>query len=140
MRESVTVTLKDGDKDLKIRITPMSALKAETWLMRAALALGGGLKDIDTDMKPEALLGCLLGADYEKVAPLLEELLLCCERITDSGSTVALNPSTIDGVIEYPTTIFTIRVCVLRATYGFFTNGGWQTFLKSLRGALSAIR
>jgi len=140
MREPVTVTVKDGDSDIRIRITPMPALKAESWLMRAALALGAGLKELDTQMKPEALLGCLLSADYEKVKPLLEELLVCCERVTDSGSTIALNPATIEGVIEYPTTIFTIRVCVLRATFGFFTNGGWQTFLKSLRSALTAIR
>lgn len=139
MRDPVTLTIKDGENELKVRITPMSALQAETWLMRAALALGAGVKQFDTSMKPEAMLGCLLSADYEKVKPLLEELLTRCERITDSGSAIALNPATVDGIIEYPTTLFTLRVCVLRVTYGFFTNGGWQSFLKNLRGVLSAI-
>lgn len=139
MRDPVTITIKDGESDLTVRITPMSAVKSEAWLLRVAFALGTGINEVSTDMKPEQMLGCLLRADYDKVKPLLDDLLTCCERVTEGGATIAMSPATIDGMIQYPTTLFTIRVCVLKATFGFFTNGGWSNFLKALRGALLAL-
>ena len=35
MREAKTITLQDGERKFTFRIKPMSALKAERWLIRA---------------------------------------------------------------------------------------------------------
>lgn len=137
MRESKTITLKDGERGITFEIKPMSAIKAERWLIRAAFALGGGLSSLTSNADSAEIVKALSAVDYEKVAPLWDELLTCCQ-IRQGGATIPVDPQTLDGKIDYPTTIFLLKVAVVQANFGFFGNGGFQNFLSTMRGVLNS--
>ena len=130
MRESKTITLKDGERDITFEIKPMSAIKAERWLIRAAFALGGGLSSLTSNADSAEIVKTLSAVDYEKVAP-------CCQ-IRQGGATIPVDPQTLDGKIDYPTTIFLLKVAVVQANFGFFGNGGFSNFLSTMRGVLNS--
>lgn len=143
MREAKTVVIPDGTKVLTFRITPMNALRAEAWMYRAAIAIGGS---VDGSMlnreklsNAEAVLGMLRRIDYEKAEPLLAELLTGVEHIGESGASTAVSQSTVSGLVEYPTTLALLRAAVLKVNFGFFGNGGFNTFLENLNGVTTSV-
>lgn len=143
MREAVCVQIPDGDKILTFRITPMGALKAEAWMYRAAIAIGGSVDGSVLNREKlgnaEAVLGMLRQLDYDKAAPLLADLLSGVERINENGGSVPVTAATIEGQIDFPTTLTMLRAAVLKANYGFFGNGGFNTFLGNLNGVMSSV-
>lgn len=147
MREPQKIEILDGEKTLHFEVTPMSAQRAEFWLYRAIFLIAGGAgAGIDLD-KIEAkdftdgnFLRQLLSVDFEKAEPLLNDLLSCVKFQTEGGALVQVTPSTVDGMVAFPTTLFAIRAAVLKASYGFFGNGGLKKFLTQLRGTLIAIQ
>ena len=142
MRDIRTVTIKDGENLLTFRITPMNALKAEAWMYRAAIAIGanvdGSMLDTSKFSDADAILSLFRRVEYDKVQPLLAELLNGVERVCDNGRTVPVNAETIGGQVEYPTTITILRMAVLKANFDFFANGGWAAFLGNMSGALKS--
>lgn len=142
MREATTITIKDGSRDLKFRVTPMSAVHAEKWLYRALCVLGipalSGLRAFNAEGFMKSL--STADVDFDKIEPLLDKLLDCCEVVHDGGAAVQVTPETIGGVVEYPTSIFALRLAALKATFGFFGNGGWQNFLDQVSGVATALK
>lgn len=141
MREASTIEITEGDKVLQFKITPMSAAKAEAFIYRALLVSGGSLSALNGKFDEGKLLSSIIAsADYERVKPLLDELLAgTVHRITESGEEVPVTAKNVDTQVELPTTIMSLRASVLKATFGFFGNGGFKSFLTSLRGVLSSI-
>lgn len=137
MREVKRITINDGETPLEFEITPMSALQAERWMLRAAFALGSGMSAITKKATAQEIVQSLSCVDFEKVAPLWEELLTCCQ-IKQGGAYLPLDPRTVEGKIDYPTTIFLLKVAAVEATFGFFGNGGFANFLTSMRGVLNS--
>ena len=109
MREVKRITINDGENPLEFEITPMSALQAERWMLRAAFALGSGLSAITKQATAQEIVQSLSCVDFEKVAPLWEELLTCCQ-IKQGGAYLPLDPRTVEGKIDYPTTIFLLII------------------------------
>ena len=136
MREIKRITLQDGDNSLEFEIKPMPAMKAERWMLQAAFSLGTGLSALAKDASAQDIVSALSTVDFEKVAPLWDELLSCC-RIRSGGATTSLNPETIEGKIEFPTTIFLLKVAAVQVNFGFFGNGGFAKFLSTMRGVLT---
>ena len=137
MREAKTITLQDGERKFTFTIKPMSALKAERWLIRAAFALGGGLSSLTKDADATEIVKALSSVDYDKVAPLWDELLSCCE-IVQGGATIPVDADTLDGKIDYPTTVFLLKAAAVQANFGFFGKGGFSNFLSTMRGVLTS--
>lgn len=145
MRKEKTVTIEDRGNRLTFKIREMPALKLESWIIRAALVLAGsGLLDADAARKAkkaaqgmetgEAMraagelvmnngLAALASVDYEKVAPLLDELLACCSRI-DAGIEQKLTPDIVDAIVSDVRTLFTLRKEAFAVNFGFFALAG----------------
>lgn len=143
MREAKTVKIPDGDKVLTFRITPMNAIKAEDFMYRAAIVIGGavdgGMLNREAFTDAEAVLSMLRRADYAKVKPLLDDLLNGVERVTEAGGTVPVTAATIAGQVEFPTTLAMLRAAVLKVNFGFFGNGGFNAFLGNLNGVTTSL-
>lgn len=137
MRETKTVTIPDGDRELTFDIKPMGGVQAEKWLIRAALACGGSLTSLSSESNATDVVKALLSSKYEEVAPLWDELLKCCQLRLDNGATLPLSESSLDGKIDYPTTIIALKTAALQANFGFFGNGGFARFLTVMRSVLS---
>lgn len=143
MRAPVELTLKDGENEHRIRITPMSAVKAERFVYRCLFTCGMSaamMQASDNSVLIAKALQEMNGLPYEKAQPLFNELLECCELVTGENTAIKITEETADGIFDYPTTLFLLRFASLKATYGFFENGGWQNFLSGLPGVLSAIK
>ncbi|MDY3115984.1 MAG: hypothetical protein SOR95_08425 [Sutterella sp.] len=139
MREAQTFTIKDFDKELKVKVTPMPATKAESFIYRLLLALDfkGVANDVQ-NVTPEAIVTMVNGLDYETAKPLLDELLRCCVLVTEGGVELALTPEKVDATISDPTTLMTLRLKSAKVNFGFFLTGGYQNFLSNLRGSPNA--
>lgn len=135
-RENISLELTDGETKLKFSIKPMSALKAEKWLYKAVAVLGLPVISEIKTLTAEGVIKALAAKplDFDKAEPLLDELLACCKRQAGGGVEVELTPETIEGQIEFPTTLFLLRVAAFKASFGFFGGGGWQNFLAALSG------
>lgn len=125
-----TISIKDGkledgtDRFLEVRITTMSAYKAEQWLYRAILALGKGFDGSLNDIRKnhEVLLSAIASLDYQVAKPLLDELLACCEVI-NGNQTIRLSESTC-GIIQSPITLMKLRLESAKRNFAFFQDGG----------------
>lgn len=138
MREASQISIKDGENEVKVRITPMSASKAEGFMYRLLLGLDYSSLTGAKSMDAESLLGLINKLDYETAKPLLDDLLACCELVTPGG-TVKITPETLDGMFDFFTSIVTLRLMAAKVSFGFFFSGGYQSFLTNLRGIASAV-
>lgn len=134
-RRTTEIELQDREQTLRFRITEFSARQAERWLARIAfLLVGSGIQVPDgAGLQASAQhlmktgLQSLSGLEYEKVEPLWNELLSCCERLTDNGvQKVTLD--TLDGYIEDVSTLFKLKVEVLKHNFGFFAGASGLSF------------
>lgn len=142
MREAKTIKLKDGARDVAFIVKPMSAIKAEMWLYRAAMTVGLPAIPNADEFSARGVLMALTtkGLDFDKVEGLLNDLLSCCEYQTEGGVSVPVTAETVSAQVDYPTTLFELRLAVLVQTFGFFANGGWQNFLGQLSGVVTALK
>lgn len=141
MRAIERITLKDGERPIRFAITPMGAVQAERWLMQACFAIGiTALDKVDISKPDESMMTALSAVDFEKVAPLWDQLLTGIEVEAENGAKIALTPETLAGKIEFPTTLFALKLAALKANFGFFANGGWQNFLSTMRGMLTSLK
>lgn len=127
MRKEVTITLPDRDKRLTFRIREMPVTRLDSWLMRAILLLAGtdaslpegaGMAEVGRFFRTRGLKA-LENLDYERAKPLLDELLGCCARLSDTGVEQQCAPETVDGYIEDVATLFTLRLEALKLNLGF---------------------
>lgn len=138
MRKEKTIVLTDRDKQLTFKIREMPATRLESWIVRAGLLLAstGMLKGLSSGSPDagevinaagramaEEGLSALGRIDYEKAAPLLDELLACCCRV-DAGIEQQMTPDVADGIIEDVRTLFALRREALALNLGFFAPAG----------------
>lgn len=136
MRKEITITLNDNGNPLKFKIKQMPATKQEMWIAKALILLARSgvaskLKVPDNkkltdfkadDFKMGEIAGAIGALNYEDAQPLLEELLNCCTRITESGAEMLCNSQTIDGYVESVKTLLNLRLEVLKLHFDFFQN------------------
>ena len=124
MRKTKEITIDDRGTAKTFRITEMPATKFEWWIIQAGRALlGAGLgKELpgvninsaeDVQEKVGNLLAnegltALNNVDLDKIKPLYDQLLECCELKIDNFYT-KLDPDTVDAQIESVKTLFTLR-------------------------------
>lgn len=118
------LTIQDGESEKKFTISKMSALDAEQWMYRAALALGSSLDDLRGVFsgKPEKILQAVMQVPYEKAKPLLDDLLGCCSLV-QGKMTKSMTSNAACAAIESPLTLTRLRIEALRLNFGFFFDG-----------------
>lgn len=142
-RKETTITLKDRDNELTIHIREMPATRTEAWINRAIFALASSGIEVPKGADMRGAISHLsnVGAaalnnlDYEKVRPLYDELLGCCSNVLSNGTMVQLTPETADAVIEDFTTLYKVRLEVLKLHFGFFSGvipSNWREKLKTI--------
>lgn len=142
-RKEKTITVTDRDNELTIHITEMPATRTEAWINRllCVLASSGIEGPKGTNMSGAVSHLSKVGAaalnnlDYEKIRPLYDELMGCCENVLSNGTKVKLTPETVDAVIEDFTTLYKLRMEVLKLHFGFFSSvipSNWREKLKAI--------
>lgn len=134
MRKTKEFTIEKGrDKGKKFRITEMDVIKAEKWAGRLFLCLASILELPENSSGINGLSGALqkyglkslAKIPYESLEPLYNELLDCCEYLGDGTSSISrpLTEATASEVIEDVSTLFTIRMEVLKLHLDFLGEG-----------------
>jgi hypothetical protein len=110
MRKEAVVTIEDGGVPKRFKIRQMAATRTQDFVIRVALAVGGGADGLDADFSNmaglnylQALLAALQKADYDKIKPLMDELLTCCHHLPEkNGDKVETpcSPALLDGFID----------------------------------------
>ncbi len=139
MRAVKTISIDDNGKTIKVRVTPFDAYRGSFFMIKVGCLLGiPALSSALGSMSAENLVGKLasLTVKPEDAKALLDELLGCCARVCDDGTTIDLSPATIAGQIEAPETVFLLWVAAFRASFDFFDGGKWGAFLSKLRTTL----
>ena len=127
MRKTEILNLVDDGERRMFRITQMPATKAERWANRAAFLLieaGKSLKSTK-NIKIEDLVKMLSTVDYAKIEPLYNELIECCEYISDGNPNSAGMPcsqDTIDAQIIEPMNLYRLRLASAKLNFAFFTS------------------
>lgn len=129
MRKEIEITIDKGrDAGKKFKIIEMSALQADRWATKTLMALGrttdGGILSV-ASMGIEGILKSLGSADYEKVEPLLQELLECASFVKD-GTCIQLKAGMVDSIIEDWTTLFKLRWEALNLVIDFLVQGSGE--------------
>lgn len=144
MREKRIVTIDDAGREITFSVQQMPALKLEKWIYKTAIQLAkangaeiagesitdakAAIKKLEAGDKDGSGMGWIIqtvgGLDFDKVEPLLDELLSCVKVIPDANNSaveMALTPATIEGQIESPLTLMKIRVETLKVNFSFFS-------------------
>lgn len=135
MREVKTITVEDGGKQIKVRVTPFDAYKGSFFMIKVGCLLGiPALSSAMGSMSAEGLVGKIVTASLkpEDAKALLDELLCCCERVQDDGKTIPITPATVSGQIESPETVLLLWIAAFRASFDFFDGGKWSAFRSKL--------
>jgi hypothetical protein len=111
-RKTTTVTIADPGRDngKSFFLTEMSADQAESWGMRALLALAKSGVTLPPDIEKSGLAGAasmglkaLSGLPWEAAKPLLDEMLGCVKCIPDPGKPHITRPLIEDDIDEVKT-------------------------------------
>jgi hypothetical protein len=108
MRKEQIITLQDAGESKNFKIRQMPATKAERWLIKFILLLGGNAAVQDMQ-NPTNFLAALADKPFDKVQELLDALLSCCSRVHDGGMETQLSPVNVDGFVEEITTLMKLR-------------------------------
>ena len=101
MRAEKSITINDGGKDKTFRIKQMSAVKAQRWLFKLILRMGGNATLTGGEEGWGNLLSSVADKPYDKVDELLNELTSCCTAVLDEGRAFQqLSLSNADSFIE----------------------------------------
>lgn len=132
MRKEKIITISEGrDAGKKFKIQEMGALKIERWATRALMLLAGSNIDLGVDKDKlkgvegwaniaKAGLSRLSELEFEKIEPLLQELLECCYFITDNIET-KLTYTNVESIVEDMSTLFKLRQEAFGLHFDFFT-------------------
>lgn len=137
MRKVKEYELQDDGKALKVRITQMPAQQAAYFVIDVLCLLGVESMSALSKKSSEEIVSSMVRAarDKAEVHRLLDQLLCCCERVTETGGTVALTPATVSGQVSDWLTVISLYVLSLEVNGGFFGAGALDRF----REAASSI-
>lgn len=127
-----TVTAEGRDKGKAFLLTEFPASRSEKWAIRALLALGkAGVEVGDaltSGMQGLARLGydVLTRADYEDIAPLLDEMMECVQSIPNPANQNVVRGLIEDDIFEVATRMF-LRMEVFKLHVGFSWAAGKST-------------
>jgi hypothetical protein len=110
MRKEQIVTLQDAGENKTFKVKQLPATKAERFLVKFVLLIGGNAEIKDLQDNPAGFLSALADKPYEKVQELFDVLLSCVSRVQDGGIEVQLTPENVDGFIEEMQTLLKLRV------------------------------
>lgn len=115
MRKEMFVTLQDGGNDVMFRITQMPAMQQARWTSKALIMLAAtgvvtnlNMFEVDKLQKQfekdgiKMLVDLIGKLEFEKVEPLLNELLACCAHVPDKTNrnfVVNVTADNLDSVI-----------------------------------------
>lgn len=116
------LTLQDGGKSLTFIIRKLPATQAEAWYLHALALMGSGMESA-TQFSPMLFLKALGSIPFADAKALLDELLGCCEKVVDKGSSIPVSIEDADGYISSPVTLTRLRVEAFKENFGFFTDG-----------------
>jgi hypothetical protein len=139
MKETV-VTLEDGGQEKNFKIRQMPATKAERFIYKFVLLLGGNaeLDKMGDDMG--ALFSAISHQPYEKVQELLDALISCVSiHYNDTNIEKQLTPENIDSYIEDMSTLMKLRAEAFKAN-NFFQQSGLPGLEKSPAPAITIKR
>lgn len=131
MRSPKTVHLKDFNKDLTFKITPLSATRAEDLLLRICLLSGKNLDLDSSSLGGKEVLKALISASPKEAKEILDELLFCCARV-EGNTEIPVSYADLDGYIENPLTISKLRIESIKVNFGFFFDGSLPDFRSML--------
>ena len=134
-RKEITIDIRDGEQTLTFKIKQMPATRLERWILRALLlAAGSGVQVPDnTDIKAagaflaEKGLAALGNIDFERAAPLYDELLACCSRLVGKVEE-RCTPETVDAYVSEVATLFKLRMEAAKLNLGFLGQGAANPF------------
>lgn len=123
MRKVITITIKGGRDDGKaFKITEMSCIQAEHWILRAVFGLGKN----GVELPPELLRSGAIPIAYAIATKavklpsrlgirLADELMQCVQRVEET-----MDRSLVPNDIEDVSTRFRLKAEVLKLIFGFF--------------------
>ena len=130
----ITIESENRDKGKQFKIVEMSALQAERFATKIILAIANSGAEIEGNDTQgiEALqllqkigLAGIMKLKYDQAEPLLEDLISCCSFVDKKTKTsVSLNSSNVDSIIEEISTLFKIRFEAFGLVFGFLGLGG----------------
>src|SRR5690606_16539051 len=113
-RKTTTVTITDANRDRGkvFLLTEMHASQAESWAMRALLALMAGGVELPEGFEHTGMAGMaedglkmLAELRYEVAEPLLAEMMGCVQIIPDPQKPDVVRPLIEEDIEEIPTRI-----------------------------------
>lgn len=131
MRAEKSITITDGGKDKTFRIKQMSAVKAQRWLFKLILLIGGNTNIGGGDEAWGNILSGVADKPYDKVEELLNELTACCTAVLDEGRAFQqLSLSNADSFIEDMGTLMQLQkeAFTLNDFFGGIGMNGLNTF------------
>jgi hypothetical protein len=121
-----TVADEGRDKGKTFVITEMAAYKAESWAMRALIALIGNNAEMPEGFELSGMAGlaqlgirALGGLKWEVAEPLMAEMMDCVEVMPDPNKPFVLRPLIEDDIEEVATRI-KLRLEVFKLHVDFF--------------------
>lgn len=101
-REIKQITLMDGDTPKNFKIQQMSAWKAQKWMAKFLLLIGGENVSVENLQEGDwgTILASIADKPFDKVEELIGELLSCCSSIRDNNVHIPLTPSNVDSQID----------------------------------------
>ena len=132
MRKEKIVVISSGrDAGKKFKIREMGSIQIERWATKALMLLAGSNIDLGVDKDnlkgvegwgniAKAGLSKLAEVDFEKIEPLLEDLLKCCYFLPDSNIETQLTSSNAESIIEDMSTLFKLRQEAFGIHFDFF--------------------
>lgn len=139
MRKEVLFNITDDGRQLTFKVKQMPATKSERWVNRVVALLANSATGQVSDFEFSSLKAKFSGPDklqeifkvigqldYDKVEPLYDELLNCCEHVPDPANTSFSVPCTaanIDAVIGEFKNLYRLRWEALKVNFDFFQSG-----------------
>ena len=139
MRKEVLFNITDDGRQLTFKVKQMPATKGERWVNRVVALLAnsatGQISDFEFSSlkakfsgpdKLQEIFKVIVQLDYDKVEPLYDELLNCCEHVPDPANTSFSVPCTaanIDTVIGEFKNLYRLRWEALKVNFDFFQIG-----------------
>lgn len=139
MRKEVLFNITDDGRQLTFKVKQMPATKGERWVNRVVALLANSATGQISDFEFSSLKAKFSGPDklqeifkvigqldYDKVEPLYDELLNCCEHVPDPANTSFSVPCTaanIDTIIGEFKNLYRLRWEALKVNFDFFQIG-----------------
>lgn len=132
MRKTVRIQLMDDGRALDFEVTQMAATHKQDWMLRAGLLLAQCAGKMDISFQADFNVAWLQkelktkglkifeGLPYEKVKPLLNDMLECCAYVSGAAR-IPCTGATIDDYVTDAMTLFRLQSEAFKVNFpGFF--------------------